>query len=76
MVGIRRNKVAMEKLGRAHSFSSDTRNACAMIHPGLIPFVEQCLSNPTLNTQGGILEVSKPKSRWVSWVYNLIHAWT
>ena len=42
---------------------SETRNACAKIHPQLLPFVEQCLAHDALNTEGGILEVMKPRSR-------------
>lgn len=55
----------MEKNARAHKVSSVTRNACTMIHPKLMPFVEHCLANTALNTQGGILEVSNPKTRLI-----------
>ena len=57
--------MASEKL-LSHCVSSETRNTCAMIHPALLPFVEQCLSNDALNTQGGILEVTKPRGRYGS----------
>jgi len=44
---------------------NETRNTCSRIHPSLLPFVEQCLANDKLNTQGGVLEVMKPRARWV-----------
>ena len=42
-----------------------TRDSCARIHPALLPFLEQCLTNKELNAQGGILEIKRPKSRFV-----------
>lgn len=43
--------------------NSETRNSCAMIHPSLLPFVKECLANDALNTQGGTLEIKRPKAR-------------
>lgn len=56
----------MAKVGKTHNLSSDTRNACEMIHPAIMPFLDHCFVNKTLNSQGGILEVSKAKNRFVS----------
>ena len=43
--------------------STETRNSCAMIHPALLPFVKECLLNDALNTQGGVLEIKRPRTR-------------
>lgn len=43
--------------------STETRNSCAMIHPALLPFVRECLLNDALNTQGGVLEIKRPRTR-------------
>ena len=43
--------------------NSETRNSCAMIHPHLLPFVKECLANDVLNTQGGSLEIKRPRAR-------------
>ena len=43
---------------------TETRNSCAMIHPSLLPFVKECLANDALNTQGGTLEVKRPRARY------------
>lgn len=42
--------------------SRNTPVTCRRIHPALLPFVEQCLSNDNLNTQGGVLEVIRPRA--------------
>lgn len=41
----------------------ETKNACARLDPFLLPFVEQCLANDKLNSQGGVLEVTRPRAR-------------
>ena len=41
----------------------ETKNSCAVLHPALLPLVERCLLNDSLNSQGGMLEIKKPKSR-------------
>jgi len=41
----------------------ETKNACAVLHPKLLPLLEKCLLNDSLNKQGGVLEIKKPKSR-------------
>ena len=43
--------------------NTETRNSCAMIHPDLLPFVKECLLNDALNTQGGVLEIKRPRTR-------------
>ena len=42
----------------------ETRNSCAMIHPALLPFIKECLASDALNTQGGVLEIKKPRPRY------------
>lgn len=44
--------------------NTETRNSCAMIHPALLPFVKECLLNDALNTQGGVLEIKRPRTRF------------
>ncbi len=48
---------------RMEGANTETRNSCAMIHPALLPFVKECLLNDALNTQGGVLEIKRPRTR-------------
>ncbi len=41
----------------------ETKNSCAVVHPKILPFLEKCLLKDSLNNQGGILEIKKPRSR-------------
>ena len=43
-----------------------TKDSCCRIHPVLLPFLEQCLLSQDLNSQGGVLEIKRPKSRFRS----------
>ena len=43
--------------------SAVTKDSCSRIFPDLLPFVEHCLASEELNTQGGVLEVRRPRSR-------------
>ena len=45
--------------------SETTKNSCAMLHPRIVMLVKQCLLSDSINTQGNILEVKWPKSRYV-----------
>lgn len=44
--------------------SEVTKNSCAMLHPKLLQLVKQCLLNDSLTTQGCIMEVKSPRSRF------------
>lgn len=48
---------------RMEEANMETKNSCAVIHPRLRPLLERCLLNDSLNKQGGILEIKKPRSR-------------
>ena len=52
--------------------SETTKNSCAMLHPRLLPLVNQCLHSDSINTQGNIIEIKWPKSRYVK--YNDINS--
>ena len=49
------------------NLASDTRSASSIsrsLVPCLVPFVEECLRNDTLNCHGGILAVTGLKTRF------------
>lgn len=39
------------------------KDSCSRIAPVLLPFIEQCLASEELNSQGGVLEIKRPRAR-------------
>ena len=42
-----------------------TKDSCSRIAPVLLPFIEQCLASEELNSQGGVLEIKRPRGRLI-----------